>query len=162
MKILNHWLVALRQHWIAGGIYDEIKRSNPKIELTRQLLVIHFSSDLLTASLYPKEFTCQHPRIADLLRARRDFTDPAADDYVWGTLYKQDPKQAELFYTMAIDAESVSFSKYMLNHYCAIEVPGEERFYEYDKKWMKKRLVKRLKSGFHNEIDLLEEGFDGH
>ncbi len=162
-KNLNHWLVELRQRWIAADNYDEIKRSNPKIELTRQLLVIHFSSDLLTASLYPKEFTCHHPRIADFLQARRDFTDPKADDYVWGTLYKQDPKQAELLYTMAIDAESVSFSKYMLNHYCAIEVPGEERFYaDIDKKWAKKQLVPALKSGFHNEIDLLEEGFDGH
>jgi len=162
-KNLNRWMVELRQRWIDAGLYRQIKAATPKIELTRQLLVIHFSSDLLTASLYPKEFTCQHPLIAEFLEARRDFTDPKADDYVWGRLHKQQPKQAEMLYSMAIDAESVSFTKYMLNHYCALEVSGEERFYgRPNPAFAKALLVSTLKSGFHTEIELLEEGFNGH
>lgn len=155
------WMTDLRQRWIDAGIYQDIKTRTPKVELTRQLLAIHFSSDLLYAALYKGEFSCRHPLIPAYLSARRDFTDPKAPDYVWGRLHAHQPQQAELLYGMAIDTYSVSFFKYVLEEYCSLPVPGEERFYESrDKAFSQKRRVPRLKSIFHKEIKRIEEGFN--
>ena len=154
-------MTELRQRWIDAGIYHDIKTNTPKVELTRQLVMIHFSSDLLYAALYRGEFSCRHPLIPVYIEARRDFTDPTGADYVWGRLHAREPQQAKLLYGMAIDAYSVSFFKYALGEYCSLDVPGEERFYRSrDKAFSKKLLVPGLKSIFHKEIKLIEEGID--
>lgn len=143
---LYRWMTDLRQCWIDTGIYEQIKIETPKIELTRQLLVIHFGGNLLYASIFEGDFSCKHPLIPAYLAARQDFTDPKSPDYVWGRLHARQKQQAELLYRMAIDTESVSFIKYILEHYCFLSVPGEERYYgDIDKKFSKKRRIPREK-----------------
>ena len=155
---LYRWTTVLRQRWIDEGIYEQIKIQTPKIELTRQLLLIHFGGNLLYASIYTGDFSCKHPLIPAYLAARRDFTDPKSPDYVWGRLHARQKQQAELLYRMAIDTESVSFTKYILEHYCSLPVPGEERFYgRKDKVFSRKTLIPGLKRYFHKEIKLIEE-----
>lgn len=154
---LYRWMVELREKWIAAGLYDEIKRDTPKIEVIRQLLLIHFGGDLLYASIYKGDFSCLHPLVPDYLAARQDFTDSKSPDYVWGRLHARQKQQAELLYGMAIDTESVSFNKYILERYCRLKVPGEERYYgKIDKAFSRKMLIPGLKRYFHEEIKLIK------
>jgi hypothetical protein len=159
---LYQWIVELRQRWQMAGIYPEITKNSPKVEVTRQMLAIHLSGDLLYASIFTDEFSCRHPVIPEYLEALREFVDPHHPNYVWGKLYAQQPQTAEDLYGMTIDSYSVSFNKYILEHYCNLEVPGEERFYnDVDKGFAKKQRLPRLKSLFHEELDLLEEKYHG-
>jgi hypothetical protein len=155
---LYRWMVELKQRWISAGMYGTIKRDMPKVEVTRQLLAIHFGGDVIYSSIFHGGFSCSHPLIPEYLEIRRDFTDPESPDYVWGRLHERQKDQAELLYGMAIDSQSVSFNKYLLEKYCGLDVPGEERFYSSrDKAFSRKMIISRLKSGFKQEIELIEE-----
>lgn len=159
---LYQWSKELREKWRAEGMYSKIKRSYPKLEVVRQTTTIHLCGDLLYAAIFTNTFCCDHPLIPEYLAARRDFTDPHSSDYVWKRLYNRQSKQAEHYYSIAIDSYAASFNKYILENYCALEVPGKEKFYgKIDKEFSSKQRIPTIKSVFHEELDLLEEKYHG-
>ncbi len=161
IRELYHWIVELRSKWIAAGLYDKIKREQPDVEALRQMLAINLSGDLLYASIFTGGFTCQHPLIPDYLKARREFADPKAANYVWDRLHRRQSSLAEDFYVMTIDSYDASFHRYVLENYCGLEVSGEERYYgKIDKKFSEKQRIPTIKRVFREELKLIEEEID--
>lgn len=160
-KQLYQWMFELREKWIAAGQYETIKQEKPKMEIVRQVLTILLGGDILYASIYTGDFNCGNPIIPDYLEARREFTDSNSPNYVWQSLYDQQREQAELYYGIGIDIYAASFHKYILEHYCDLEVPGEERYYgDIDKSFSKKQRIPTIKRVFHEERTLIEEGIN--
>lgn len=164
-KLLSYWVISLRERWIKVGIYDKIKQKTPKIEVLRQQVLISSLGDLIEATIYPGNFRCSDPNISLYIEARREFTDSAATNYVWESYHRQEKRQAETLYGVAIDTVGSSFQKYIIEHYCGMDVPGEEKFFSYDavlKDYLKKTRTSKIKSVFRDELKIIEETNHGH
>ncbi len=160
-KQIYQWIVELREKWIAAGQYEKIKDEMPKIEIVRQVLMMLLGGDILYSSIFTGDFQCDNPIIPEYLEARREFTDPESPSFVWQRLYNQQKEQAELYYSLGIDIYDASFHKYILEHYCGMEVAGEERYYgKKDKVFSQKRRMPRIKSIFNEELKIIEEGIN--
>jgi len=160
---LYAWIRDLRHRWEQADLYTTVIEEQPKVEITRQMLEIGLGDALIYASIFSGEFSCENPLIPEYLEARRVFVDPKAPGYVWGDFHVQDHQQAEDLYGMAIDGYATSFTKYILEHYCEYQVPGDERYYgKTDKRFAKKQRILTLKSLFHIELKLIEEGTNEH
>ena len=160
---LYAWIRDLRHRWEQAGLYTTVIEEQPKVEITRQMLEIGLGDALIYASIFSGEFSCENPLIPEYLEARRVFVDPKASGYIWGHFYAQDPQQAEDLYSMAIDGYATSFTKYILEHYCGYQVPGEERYYgKNDKEFFKKDRLPTITRVFQQELKIIEEGTNEH
>lgn len=159
LKKFYPWLDELRNRWIKNNIYKKIKQSKPKIETLRQSVSIGVLGKLIESSIYPKNFSCENVYIHLYIEARREFSDPNSINYVFGRYHRQEKEQAELIYQGTIDSITSSFKKYIIEHYCKIEVPGEEAFFEkLDKEYYRNTREATVRYVFRNEIKIIEEG----
>jgi hypothetical protein len=162
LDMLFPWLRDLRSRWQKAGLYEKIKQKTPIIEALRQQVTINVLGGLIEASIYPGNFSCNDPNIPLYIEARREFTAPESPNFVWGRLHLQRKKQAELIYQAAIDPITSSFQKYVIEHYCGVDVPGEEIFFgRIHKDSFKKTLPDKVQRIFRDELKIIEENCHG-
>jgi hypothetical protein len=159
LEQLYPWLAELRIRWEENKLLEKVKKNRPKIEALRQSVTIGVLGDLIEASIYPGNFSCDNSYIPLYLDARREFIDPKSINHVWERLHSVQKQQAELIYNVAIDSVHSSFLKYILEHCCEIEAPGEEAFFDKrDKEYYRNTREATVRYVFRNEIKIIEDG----
>lgn len=161
LRAMAQYQQDLRDFWVQEGLETHILQTMPQVEVTRLAVANFVYGDLIRASIYPGQFTCDNPDIPRYLEVRNAFAGESPAGEAWRMLHKRQKKQAETFFMGVIDSVSAGFMKYLLIEKCGLEVPVEERYYRYrDKAFHKKYRERDIKNLYQTELKLLKEGKD--
>jgi hypothetical protein len=155
------WLETLKEQWQTSEQTLKFILKNPKVEVFRQLTRLMESGDLVYASIFAREFSCDSPEVRQYVALREEFI----GDGVTKTAIQRmaDRKQAQRLNNIAINTMIGRFQNYTLERFCDIKVAGEEDMKDFNG-WSNPTEEHResgLKGIFNEEVKILEEMYHG-
>ncbi len=163
-RLLSTWLWDLQFKWQQSAKTMAFIKKHPKLEAmylyVLQAEFIHYQQGLINQH----QFTCDNIAAQRYARARQQFIEPASGRPAY--LRMKSSEQAKRLYRWSIDSAQARSMRYVLRHYCGIEVVGKEDNSRYAS-WAKhhnrtsdQESEDAAKANFRKEIKILEEQFN--
>ncbi|WP_306547790.1 hypothetical protein [Desulfobulbus sp.] len=163
---LSRWLWELPGKWQASLKAREFNAANPKIVALLQTDLLLELISLIQGEIHERKFGCDNESIQRYVAARKEFVEPVDGLPAYRRMKEND--QGKSLYEIVIEDPGARSTKYIITHYCGIEVAGKED----NSKWMYVdvgKLHKRTpdeqsnnnaRLNYQEEIEILEEQFN--
>ena len=163
-RLLSGWLWDLQGKWQQSVKTMAFVKKNPKLEamylFVLQAELIHYQQGLINQN----QFTCDNIAVDRYVAARKQFVEPTSGRPAYVRM--KNIKQAKRLYRWSIDGSQARSMRYVLRHYCGMEVVGKEdnsRYASRAKHYNRtqdQESEHAAKANFRQEIKILEEQFN--
>jgi hypothetical protein len=163
-RLLSGWLWALQGKWRKSAKTMAFIKKHPKLEAmylyVLQAELIHYQQGLINQH----QFTCDNIAVRRYVAARQQFIKPASGRPAY--LRMKSYAQARRLYRWSVDGGQARSMRYVLRHYCGMEVVGKEdnsRYAssaKYHNRTPDQQSEHAAKMNFYDEIKILEEQFN--
>lgn len=163
-KLLSGWLWDLQGKWQQSPKTMAFIKKNPKLEAMYLTVLQHMLIQYLQGAINQHQFSCDDRAIERYASARKQFVEPDIGTAAYKRM--RNSAQAKRLYNWSVDNAQAQSIRYVLKHYCGIELVGQENLRELEP-WAKmhNRTVEEqaeheAKLNFNDEIKILEEQFN--
>lgn len=163
-KILSNWLWELQPKWQQSSKTMAFIKNNPKLEAMYLYVLQAELTHYLQGTINQHQFSCDNIAIRRYVKARQQFVEPENGRPAYKRMKSGD--QANRLYNWSIDNAQARSIRYVLRHYCGVEVVGKEDNSRYAS-WAKhdgqtpdQESEDRAKLNFQDEIKILERQFN--
>ena len=123
-RLLSEWLWELQNKWKRSHKTMEFVRKNPKLEAMYLYILQIELIDNLQGAINHHQFSCDNIAINRYVAARKQFVEP--DNGIAAYKRMQNSEEAKRLYKLSVDNGQARSIRYVLRHYCGIEVAGKE------------------------------------
>lgn len=164
---LSRWLWELPGKWQASPKAREFNAANPKIVALLQTDLLLELISLIQGEIHERKFGCDNESIQRYFAARKEFVEPVDGLPAYRRLKEKD--QGKWLYEIVIEDPGARSTKYIITHYCGIEVAGKEdnnkrEYVEIGKlhnRTADEEADHAAMVGYFQEVQILEEQFNG-
>lgn len=121
---LSTWLWELSTKWQSSPKAQNFNATHPKVVALAQTALIRTLQSLIQGEIYAGKFSCTNASIQRYIEARKDFIKKINGLPTYKTI--GDREQGERLWRIAIDSFGARSAKYVIKHYCGIDVAGKE------------------------------------
>lgn len=163
---LSAWLWELPSKWQASPKAREFNAANPKVVALLQTDLLLELISLIQGEIHERKFGCDNESVRRYVDARKEFVEPVDGLPAYKRMKEKD--QGKWLHEIAIEDPGARSTKYIITHYCGIEVAGKED----NSKWMYVDVGKlhnrtpdeqsdnNAKLNYEEEVEILEEIFN--
>jgi len=163
---LSTWLWELPSKWQASPKAREFNAAHPKVVALLQADLLLELKSLIQGEIHERKFGCDNESVQRYVAARNEFVEPANGLPAYKRMKEKD--QGGRLYNIVIDGPGARSTKYVINHYCRIEVAGKEdnnkrEYVEIGKlhnRTADEHANFRATLNYKEEVEILEEQFN--
>lgn len=163
---LSTWLWELPGKWQASPKAREFNAANPKVVALLQTDLLLELISLIQGEIHERKFGCDNESIHRYVAARKEFVEPA--DGLPANKRMKEKVQGERLHEIVIEDPGARSTKYVITHYCGIDVAGKEdnnkrEYVEIGKlhnRTADEEAAHAAMVGYFQEIEILEEQFN--
>jgi hypothetical protein len=164
---LSSWLWELPAKWRSSARAQEFNTAHPKVVALTQTALSRTLEALILGEIHERKFGCSNESVERYVAARKDFMGGVDGSPAYEKM--RDHEQGRRLWVIAIDSNGARSTKYVLNHYCGIDVAGKEdnnkrEYIEIGKlhnRTPDEEAADGARVGYLQEVEILEEQFDG-
>lgn len=154
-KLLN-WLVDLNNKWDDSIEIEAFIEENPKVEAMQQMAIILLLHNIVPATIWSEEFSCNSQYISELYTIREDLV--YTKNGIQPPLGRmKDIRTAKQFYYIGINSYMARFLSFITHKKCGYNLPGIEDMTEFQGSAVSPEDYRkiRFRSLFRRELELL-------
>lgn len=163
---LSVWLWKLPANWKSSVKSLNFNAAHPKIVALNQTSLIFTLQALIQGEIHARKFSCTNESIQRYVTARKEFTEGINGLPAYKTM--EDQEQGERLWRIAVDSHGARSAKYVIKHYCGIDVAGKEdnnkrKYIEIGKlhnRTPEEQSDNNARANWDEEVKILEEQFD--
>jgi hypothetical protein len=162
-RLLVQWLNELRTKWKASPTIARTIQNNPKMLVLSQLALLINLYDMILGEIHAGKFNCNQSSIHQYVKIRKEFYSPANGKPAYKRI--RNHQEREAIYHIAVNSAIARDTKYLIEHYCGIEVAGK---IDYDVRLASLKNITpeeqeefECRASLREEIKIIEEGSNG-
>ncbi|WP_448875121.1 hypothetical protein [Desulfobulbus propionicus] len=166
-RLLSRWLWELPSKWQVSPKALAFNVAHPKIVALLQADLLLELQALIQGEVHERKFACDNESVKRYVTTRTEFVAPLDGLPAYKRMKEND--QGNRLYEIVIDGPGPRSTKYILSHYCQIDVAGQEdnnkrRYIEIGKllnRTADEQASHLSKLNYSEEVEILEEQFHG-